>query len=304
MLFLSFLLHLALLTSSAAFDLSESLACQLKDQPIGITSTLLAGATSLPVPHGSLGFGSTFAAAFRCPRVKPTVTLTSTITTAASTVTPPPGFTPILSETFSESLNPNRRRQLASETVPSIVVSVNSDGSVTTSGSDLPQSMICGPETTTSSAALAQRINCPASSTVTTTTTTTVPSSYDYEACHANNLVNQGFGKGAGHGINSLTFYNVTSNTGINAATAYDCCAACQMLGCAYGGFLSNPPFPYCELYFQNECDGSKWLGNTFTYNPDLVGHLPVDEGFTVFNGPCGQIVYGGSSVCRNPPCE
>ncbi|KAL8628703.1 hypothetical protein Q9189_005604 [Teloschistes chrysophthalmus] len=270
-------MHLALLTFTAAFDLSESLSCRPKDQLVQATSAVLGGPTHLPNPHGSLGWGSTYPAATRCPRVKPTVTITSTITTGASTITPPSSFTPILSETFSVSLNPNRRRQLATQALPSMVVSIDPNGSVTTFASELPQSMICGPETTTSSATWTMPSNCPVTSTVTTTSTTTVPISYAYEACGANNLVNGGFGKGKDHGINMLTFFNVTWNTGIEAATAYDCCAACQKLGCAYGGFLANPPFPYCELFFQDECDGSKWLGNTFVYNPDLVGHL-TDE--------------------------
>ncbi|KAI4098802.1 MAG: hypothetical protein L6R37_006290 [Teloschistes peruensis] len=304
MFFSTFILQMALLTLTVAFDLSESLSCRLKDQPIEATSALLARATPLPNPHGSLGWGSTYPAATRCPRVKPTVTITSTIVTGATTVKPPPYFTPILSETVSLSLNPNRRRQLATQTLPSVVVSIDPNGSVTTSASELPHSMICGPQTTASSASWTVPSNCPAISIVTTTTTSTYPSTFRFEACDASNLVKEGFGKGAGHGLNMLTFYNVTSSGGLDTATAYDCCAACQQLGCAYGGFLTNQPFPYCELYFQDECDGSQWLGNTFTYNPDLVGHLPVDLGFTVFNGPCGQIAYGGSSVCKDPPCE
>ncbi|KAL8689623.1 MAG: hypothetical protein Q9218_004749 [Villophora microphyllina] len=304
MLFHRFLVHFAVLALSAALDLSEPLTCRYKDQSIVTTSTVLTAASSSATPHGSLGWGSTYAAATRCPRIKPTVTITSTFTGGVSTVTPNRSFTPILSETYSVSLNPHRRRQLASQTLQPMIVSLDSNGSVTTSASELPHSLVCGPETTSSSATWTVPSNCPAQSTVTTSTAIAVPSAYVYDACASNNLVNQGFGNGDGHGINSLTFYNVTSNTGIDAATAYDCCAACQMLGCAYGGFLANPPFPYCELYFQDECDGTKWLGNTFTYNPDIVGHLPVDEGFTVFNGPCGQIVYGGSSVCKDPPCE
>ncbi|KAL8725045.1 MAG: hypothetical protein Q9181_006562 [Wetmoreana brouardii] len=297
MLFQNIILYFALLAVSVAFDLSTPLQCRYKDQLLGTIPVLAT-------PHGSLGRGSVFAAATRCPRVKPTVTVTSTVTSGATTVTTGPNFTPVLSETYSVSLHPNRRRQLPSRSLDPMVVSLDSQGSVTTSASELPNSMICGPDSSTPTPTLAVPSNCPAMSTVTTTATATVPSSYTYDACASNNLVNQGFGKGAGHGINSLTFYNVTSNTGLDVATAYDCCAACQMLGCAYGGFLANEPFPYCELYFQDHCDGSKWLGNTFTYNPDIVGQLPAALGFTVFNGPCGQIVYGGSSFCWNHPCE
>ncbi|KAI4183800.1 MAG: hypothetical protein L6R41_005179 [Letrouitia leprolyta] len=248
-----------------------------------------------------MGRGSARAPATRCPRVKPTVTITFTVTSGVSTVPTSPGFTPILSETYSVSLHSNRRRQLSTSGPASVVVSLNSQGQVTTIASEMPQSLICEPRTTSSS--LPSNPTGCTLSTVASTTTATVADSTVYEACGSSNFINQGYGKGAGHGINLLTFQNVTSNTGIDVTSAYDCCAACQMLGCAYGGFLANPPYPYCELYFQDQCDPKSWLGNTFLYNPDVVGPLTPDLGFTVFNGPCGQIVYGGSSVCKDPPC-
>ena len=43
---------------------------------------------------------------------------------------------------------------------------------------------------------------------------------------------------------------------------------------------------PVCELWFQEKCDGGLWLGSSFF---DGVG-----EAWTVANGACGQIVYGG----------
>ncbi|KAI4142742.1 MAG: hypothetical protein L6R39_004819 [Caloplaca ligustica] len=292
----------ALTIIGLAIDLSFPLSCQAKDQLGTTTSSVLDAATSRKI-YGSAGpQGSMVAPASRCPRVKPTLTITSTISSGTSTIPTSSGFTPVLSETYSVSLHANRRRQVPSQSISPMVVSVNPQGQVATSASELPQSIICGP-TWTPSSTLTVPSYCPTHSTVTTTTTATVATSIIYDACSSDNLVNQGFGKGVGYGINSLTFYNVTSNTGIDVSTATECCAACQMLGCAYGGFLANPPFPYCELYFQDHCDPRAWLGNTFAYNPDIVGHLPPDLGFTVFNGPCGQIVYGGSSVCNDPPC-
>ncbi|KAI4131371.1 MAG: hypothetical protein LQ338_001256 [Usnochroma carphineum] len=259
---------------------------------------------TLATPHGSMGQGSVRPSASRCPRVKPTLTITSAVTSGTSTVTTSPGFTPILSEAYSVSFNLNRRRQLPSQSLDTVVVSLNAQGQATTSASELPQSMICGPGITSSPSTLTLPTNCPAMSTVTTTTTATVATSTIYDACSSNNLVNQGFGKGVDHGISSLLLHNVSSTTDtIDATTAYDCCVACQMLGCAYGGFLENPPNPYCELYFQESCDPGTWLGSTFNYNADIVGALPPRLGYTVFNGPCGQIVYGGSNLCKDPPC-
>ncbi|KAL8869087.1 MAG: hypothetical protein Q9174_004532 [Haloplaca sp. 1 TL-2023] len=277
------------------------MSCSYQDESAASGSFGLSAPTRA-VPHGSQGSAATSTS--RCPRVRPTVTITSTITSGSSTVPTSSGFTPILSETASVTLNPNRRRQLPSKDLDPLVVSIDSQGQVTTSASDFPNSLVCGPVTASPTSTPTIPSNCPSFSTVTTTVTTTVPSDVAYDACASNNLVNEGFGKGKNHGLDKLSFYNVTSNTGLDVLSAYDCCAACQMLGCSYGGFLANPPFPYCELYFQEECDGSLWLGNTFTYNADLVGNLPTDRGFTVFNGPCGQIVYGGSNFCKDPPCE
>ncbi|KAL8995640.1 MAG: hypothetical protein Q9188_006763 [Gyalolechia gomerana] len=302
MLFNRLAVSFAILTVSVAIDLSTPLSCRPKDQTSGPAVAVLTAKT-FATPHGSMGQRSVRASATRCPRVKPTVTITSTITSGVSTVPTSPGFTPILSETYSISLHPDRRRQLPPQGPNPMVVSLNPHGQVTTSANELPRSMICEPETTSSSSLLSVPTNCPLLSTVTTTTTAIAASSTVYDACASSNFVDQGFGKGTGHGINMLTFQNVTSNTGIDVTTAYDCCVACQMLGCAYGGFLANHPFPFCELYFQDQCDPRTWLGNTFVYNPDIVGILPPDLGFTVFNGPCGQIVYGGSSVCKDPPC-
>ena len=304
MLSYGFLSFFAFLAVGFAIDLATPLSCSPMGQLPDTTSSPLAAASA--TLYGSMGRqGSIRAQASRCPRAKPTVTVVSTITSGGvSTVPTSPGFTAILSETYSVSLNPDRRRQLSTQGLDPTVVSLNPQGQITTSASKLPQSMICGPQTTPIPTLLAIPADCPAQSTITTTATTSVAASTTYEACASNNLVNQGFGKGTGHGINMLTFYNVTSNSDIDVATATDCCIACQMLGCAYGGFLANPPSPYCELYFQDHCDPTVWLGNTFTYNPDIVGQLPPDLGFTVFNGPCGQIVYGGASACKDYPCE
>ncbi|KAL8937391.1 MAG: hypothetical protein Q9216_004444 [Gyalolechia sp. 2 TL-2023] len=305
MLFNRLAVSFAFLTASVAIDVSTPLSCHPKDQISGPAVPVLSATTSA-TPHGSNGQGSVRAQATRCPRIKPTVTITSTVTSEVLTVPTSPGFTPILSETYSVSLHPNRRRQLPSPGPDAMAVSLDPQRQVVTSANKLPQSMICEPAATSSSSLLSVPTNCPALSTVTTTTTAVAASSTIYNACASNNLVNQGFGKGAGHGINELTFRNVTWNTGLDVTTAYDCCVACQMLGCAYGGFLinrRNPSDPFCGLYFQDVCEPKEWLGNTFLYKPDFLGALQPELGFTVFNGPCGQIVYGGSSACKDPPC-
>ncbi|KAL8919529.1 MAG: hypothetical protein Q9208_006721 [Pyrenodesmia sp. 3 TL-2023] len=289
-------------SASLATNLDSPLSCWPKDASFGGSPTILAAATSRKI-YGSAG--SMLAPTPRCPRIKPTVTITETITTpGVSTVPTSQGFTPILSETYSVSLNPYRRRQLPSPSVNVAVVSVDPQGHFTTSGSSLPHSMICGPATSSPSSTPTIPTNCPIVPTLTLTTSTTVAASTVYDACASENLVDQGFGKGKDHGISGLVLKDVNAYTDtINATTAYDCCVACQTLGCAYGEFLANEPYPYCELYFQDKCEPRTWLGSTFQYNADVVGQLPPSLGYTVFNGPCGQIVYGGSNGCKDPPC-
>ncbi|KAL9599891.1 MAG: hypothetical protein Q9219_003524 [cf. Caloplaca sp. 3 TL-2023] len=256
-----------------------------------------------------MGRGSVYPSPSRCPRVKPTVTLTSTVTSSGvSTVPTSQGFTPILSETFSVSFHPNRRRQLSAPSPAPVVISLNDKGQVTTSASQLPQSLICGPETTSPPAPLTIPSTCAALSTVTTTTTTTIASSTTYDACASNNFANQGFGKGAGRGLGHIDLVNLTSTSDtIQATTAYECCVACQKLGCAFGDFLQKSPNPYCELFFFDRCDPGVWRGDTFQYNAEIVGELSPDLGYQMFNGPCGQVVYGGSNWCQKEsdfPCE
>ncbi|KAL8828901.1 MAG: hypothetical protein Q9170_006400 [Blastenia crenularia] len=289
MFFHKFILCFVLLIIGLAFDVSSPLTCRPTDQ---LPATVLSARAS-PIPHGSMG--SAGAVTTRCPRVKPTVTLTETITSEGPPVPTSSGFTPIPSET------PTPSSQLYSlqthETAEAMIVSLNDLRQATTLGNELLQSMSCGPEKSSSSYTLTIPSNCPAMSTVTTTATITVASPAVYDACIADYRISHGLDKGAGQGIRALTFQNVTSTSTIDVATAYDCCVACQLLDCAYGDFIVNPPYPGCDLYFQDHCDPSAPLGSAFYSNVESAGPLSPDQGFTVFNGPCGQIVYGGSSI-------
>ncbi|KAL9018418.1 MAG: hypothetical protein Q9185_004261 [Variospora sp. 1 TL-2023] len=309
----SLVVFCALCIVTLAIDLSVPLSCHPKDQLPVVARSVLA-ATITRRTYGSVGpQGSSAAQPSRCPRAKPTVTITVTVSSGTTSVPTSPGFTPILSETYSVSFNPYRRRQLPSKDQPSsqdqlpssdtnsIVVSIDHKGQVTTSADEAPKSMICGPETTSSMFTPAIPTYCSAVSTATTTATITVAATNTYDACAANNLVGRGLSKGAGQPINQVSFVNATSSTAIDAASAYDCCVACQKLGCVAGSHYPSLTRASCDLYFQDDCDPTAWTGSTFAYQPANVAKDPYS--FTVFNGPCGQIVYGGSSVCKDPPC-
>ena len=279
MLSFSYIAFFSLLFTIASGNIGNSLTCYTSDPfaPVPV-----------PIYHGSQ-IGSYVGPATRCPRAKPTITITSTITSGQTVVPTSHGFTPISSETYSATSAPNKD-------ISSIAVSFDVGGRVTTVGQPLPTSLSCGSSgastiTTTPS-------TCPSLATVTTSSTVTSPSSINYDACGTDNIasfVSDPASDKQRASISSLTLYNVTAYTTFSDLDVFDCCAACQAVGCAFGRWTLSP-FAACELYFQEDCYGKDWLGSTFNY--DSPGSLSTDDngGFTVFNGPCGQIVPHGTS--------
>lgn len=277
MLSFSFIALFALLFTIASGNIGSSLTCYTSDPfaPVPV-----------PIYYGSQ-IGSYIGPATRCPRAKPTITITSTITSGQSVVSTSQGFTPVLSETYSATSTPNKD-------ISSIVVSFDLGGRVTTVGEPLPTSLSCG--SSDLSTITPTPSTCPSLATVTTSSTVTSPSSISYDACGTDNIVsfvNDPASDKQRASISSLTLYNVTAYTSFSDFDVFDCCAACQAVGCAYGRWTLSP-LAACELYFQDDCYGKDWLGSTFNY--DSSGSLSTDGngGFTVFNGPCGQIVPHG----------
>ncbi|KAL8905604.1 MAG: hypothetical protein Q9171_006608 [Xanthocarpia ochracea] len=240
-----------------------------------------------PAAHGSQA-GSYIPIATRCPRVKPTVTITSTITSGTSVVPTRPGFTPV-SKANSGSI---------SSRSDSVVISLADTLSApVTRGNKLPQRVECGSEDSPLTASVIP-ITCPQLGTVTTSTTVTRPSSVSYDACNVENLATGGYDPlhdkvDANHpGIVALILYNITSaSTILDLKDEGDCCDACQQLGCAFGKVFRNE----CELFFQHECNGKEWLGSTYNSSGRAgQGEIGADRGFRVFNGPCGRLIDGG----------
>ena len=205
--------------------------------------------------------------------------------------------------TPSSSLQP---RALPLETASAFYLGFDDKGHVTTSGDYQPASLTCGHDidATPTTAKPAATTTClTTASTLTKTVTTTIPNTA-YKACEAANLVNSETDNGTVHGINRITSHNVTANAMYFATNAVDCCNGCQELNCAYGVFFWEDISPYCGLYFQDKdkCNGGGWQGNTFSYVISKGGYLAPADGFTVFNGPCGEVVYGGASNCIGEP--
>ncbi|KAL8654041.1 MAG: hypothetical protein Q9226_003586 [Calogaya cf. arnoldii] len=285
MLSQSLLILFALAFTTVAADFANSLTCH--------ASSDYLTANPSPIPgHGSQ-VGSYISPSTRCPRAKPTTTITSTITSGQSVVPTSHGYTPISSETYSATSTPNKD-------ISSIVVAFDKDNHVTTVGEPIPTSRSCGLANTDSSTVTATPSTCPSLSTVTTSATVTTPSSVSYDACGTDNIVSfvpDPANDKQRSTISSLTLYNVTAYTDLADIKAPACCAACQTLGCAYGRWTSSP-FEGCELYFQKDCNGKEWLGSTFGYDtPSSSSPDGNGAGFTVFNGPCGQIVPDGPSL-------
>lgn len=244
----------------------------------------------------------------RCPRVRPTTTITETISYPGTlTVPTPSGFTPILSEGTSITLRPNTQSDFQSPPTDVAFRVFYNTTSTKTTGTVTPESINCTWQSkTTKTPDSASVPTCSFLEPSTYTETTTVATATNYAACDADNLIDRGFGKGAGRGIISLTFRNRTLAYSTTTGSAYDCCVVCQLTsGCAYSYWWPSPQLDKsaCTLNFQNTCDGSLWLGTQFQYDTFEVGGRGAGEGFAVSNGACGQIVYAGADGCL-PPCE
>ena len=71
----------------------------------------------------------------------------------------------------------------------------------------------------------------------------------------------------------------------------YDCCVACQTNAAGCGGYLYGPG--YCAITTYNtQCDPDNF-GLTFATSSTVAGD--GQSGFTIGNGPCGQIANGGN---------
>ncbi|KAL8988960.1 MAG: hypothetical protein Q9169_008468, partial [Polycauliona sp. 2 TL-2023] len=147
------------------------------------------------------------------------------------------------------------------------------------------------PASTTTTTTLSFSTTETATSTVTNTATQTVTiveaSSTVYAACAANNLVDRANGN---QGI--ITIFTNTSPTinEVSVPNPLACCEQCQKTsGCL--GFAQYPGQPRCFYFTSGQCDASQNPGNFYQSNAGLG----PSDGYTIGNGPCGQLGKGGS---------
>lgn len=89
-----------------------------------------------------------------------------------------------------------------------------------------------------------------------------------------------------GNGIPQLDYNGSLVTT--DDATAYDCCVSCQTeTDCQAYAFLGHS---ICNIVSAQNCDGSSDLYASFESQD---GYSP-SAGFTIGNGPCGQIADAG----------
>ncbi|KAL8794506.1 MAG: hypothetical protein Q9195_002979 [Heterodermia aff. obscurata] len=121
-----------------------------------------------------------------------------------------------------------------------------------------------------------------------TTETVPLPGATVYAACQSSNLVNSANGnqgiQGGGMGSDGASQ--------ITAATAYDCCVACQQ-SVDTGGTCRWPYFfnGYCGLISSGTCDPGQLFSGDYDQTNSLTSPA---TGYTMSNGPCGAVANGG----------
>ncbi|KAM0799067.1 hypothetical protein BDR22DRAFT_911587 [Usnea florida] len=213
------------------------------------------------------------------------VYVTVTASSGTTTISTPKGFTPILSETTSITLQ--------------VQAANAAENNAQQPASSYPASVICS--TTTSVTVTKTATTGRAATTITSTTTTNVPAATFYAACDSNNIIDQGSGVGSGHAVQFTTVGNGNyTSTSIANSSAYDCCVSClTTYPCAFSILFTNygdeNPLG-CALEFEADgtCDGSRSAGPAeYYYDPGDLSAEP-GQGLIVSNGACGQIIYGG----------
>ena len=208
---------------------------------------------------------------------------TTTVTTGITTIPTPSGFTPIFSETTSVSLEILVANAATADPSTSYPASVDCTATYTTTITKTPTAGQQAGTTVTSFLS-----------------TVTVPATTFYAACDSNNIVDQGFGVGAGHAISFFAAHDYPYNSSlISNSSASDCCVSClTSYLCSWSVLFTNygseNPLE-CTLYFREDgiCDGGFSAGPAENYyDPDSTAQ-PGQE-LIVSNGACGQIIYGG----------
>ncbi|KAI4161389.1 MAG: hypothetical protein LQ342_004941 [Letrouitia transgressa] len=210
----------------------------------------------------------------QCSKNQPVITVTSTLI-ATSTIPTFHGFTPIISPKTSLNARAESTQVLPPDGPNSFKVWYLNPTALT--AAPLPPLETCGAD----------------GKPPTTTATRTITASLVDAACASDNLVS--CVPGSEHPITGFKAKGSASDKTIITPSAYECCVACQTLGCAWDVWVPGELVGDCHLFFQrvDQCDGAKWLGSTFL--GVAQSEKKKNGGYTVSNGPCGQIRQGAS---------
>ena len=211
---------------------------------------------------------------------------TTTVSSGITTIPTPKGFTPILSETTSISLQAFAVNGAAAATPPQTPTSY-------------PTSVTCTSHST-STIILTATAGHSAQATTTSVSTVIVPATTFHAACDADNIVDQGKGVGAGYGIEMVQGgpgpqqYNATE---VHNSSASACCVSCiTTYPCAFSMLFVNSETCVLNFRLDGVCDGGFSPGPTEYFYPLHLPSLQSGQGLIVSNGACGQVIYGGGA--------
>ena len=120
-------------------------------------------------------------------------------------------------------------------------------------------------------------------STTTATVTAVQAQSTVYAACSANNVVNQANG---GQGIDGA--YGSSSTNTFATTDAVACCEQCQQVGGCLG--FAQYPGGACYFFTNGQCNAASTFDQTYSTNSGIS----PGNGYTIGNGPCGQLANQG----------
>ena len=139
----------------------------------------------------------------------------------------------------------------------------------------------------------------PASVTTTSTSTNTITQtvtviqaqSTAYAACDSSNVIHTANG---GQPVYDVYYAGSDRGPIVSSFPIQDpvaCCQQCQQLGTCTG-YVQLTGYAQCLTYSNGQCDGSMNFGQVF----QTIGGIAPERGYSIGNGPCGQLGNAGSA--------
>ncbi|KAL8830029.1 MAG: hypothetical protein Q9191_001668 [Dirinaria sp. TL-2023a] len=174
-------------------------------------------------------------------------------------------------------------------TLPAVTNTITSSTTVTeTSTSAVSASTTV---TTTVDITSVTTVTSTSTNTITQTVTVVQAQSTAYAACDSNNVVQTANGHQPVYNVYYAGSGRGPAITNFDIADPVACCQQCQQLaGCT--GYVQFTSYASCFAYTSNQCDGSQSFGQSF----QTINGPPPSSGYSIGNGPCGQLANQGSA--------